>query len=464
MTSWTPILAPDRPRYLAVADAIRDDLAAGALKTGDRLPTHRDLAYRLGVTTGTVTRAYAEAERRGYLVGEVGRGSYVRQPARAAPPFASETSAAEPGIIDLTHSAPPNIQDPRQLDWALGQIMANGARADLLDYGPTGGFPQHRAMGAAWLARAGVVAPDSQVVVTAGAQGAVIAVLAALAQNGDKLFVEGLNYPTIKPIARHLGITLVPLESDDDGLVPDALERAARAGEASMLYIVPTLGNPTTATLTLERRNAVADIARRHGLTIIEDDIFRLLDRRVQPPPLQALAPERTYHITSLAKTMAPGLRVGFVAAPPGKADQLIRQQSSTSGRPVGLAAEIARHWIESGVADEILAANIAENAARRELALAHFRGRDFRCAPGAPYLWLKLPERWRPAEYAQAALAHGIRVTPGSAFAIDRRADDQAARLCFGGAPTRAELGQAFGRLNALLDEEPGEEFHSVA
>ena len=125
----------------------------------------------------------------------------------------------------------------------------------------------------------------------------------------------------------------MPLEVDAGGLVPEALERAARAGEARMLYVVPTLQSPTTATLNLERRLAIVDIARRYGLTIIEDDIFRLLDPRLQPPTLYTLAPERTYHITSVSKTLAPGLRVGFLVGPAGKTDGLIRHQTITNGR-----------------------------------------------------------------------------------------------------------------------------------
>ena len=463
MTIWMPQLRRERPLYLEIADGIRQDLSRGTLKPGDRLPPQRELAFRLGVTTGTVTRAYAEAEKMGILVGEVGRGSYLRAPNAPARPFVA-TPRESAGVLDLSMAMPPAVIEARDLDSSLSRIMSSPDRVDLLAYPPPEGYPLHRAMGALWLARSGISIDESQVVVTAGAQAGIIAVLSSLSQPGDRLFVEGLNYPTIKPIARQLGIDLVPLEIDAQGLVPEALERAARAGEARMLYIVPTLQSPTTATLNLERRQAIVDIARRYGLTLIEDDLFRLLDPRLQPPTLYALAPERTYHVTSVSKTLAPGLRVGFVTAPAGKTDGLIRYQTISNGRSVGIAAEVARHWIEGDTADRVLSAIIAENAARREVARGVFKGRDFKCGPGAPFMWLKLPDQWQPGDFVRAALDHGVKISSGTAFAIDRRADDRAVRICFGGRVDRPDLRAALVRIHQVLDEIPDDRFQHVA
>ena len=463
MTIWLPQLRRERPLYLEIADGIRQDLLRGTLKPGDRLPPQRDLAFRLGVTTGTVTRAYAEAGKLGLLSGEVGRGSYLKSPGAQSQPFA-RPAPSKSGIIDLTQASPPRVHAAEYLDTSLHQIMASPSRLDLLDYAPPEGHPLHRAMGVTWLARSGIEVAESDVVVTAGAHAGLIACLAAITQHGDRMFVESLNYPTIKPIARHLGITLVPIEMDGGGMVPQSLERAARAGEARLLYIVPTLQNPTTSTLSHDRRLAIVDIARRHGMTIIEDDIFRLLDPRVQPPALFTLAPERTYHVTSISKTLSPGLRVGFVATPAGKADVLIRHQTVASGRAVGLAAEVARYWIEGDTAGLILDAIIAENATRRTLALDLLRSREVYCQPASPYLWLKLPDAWTPGDFVRAADEHGVRVTPGTAFAIDRRSDDQGVRMCFGGTVTRAELRNALLCINLLLDEDPAERFTQVA
>jgi DNA-binding transcriptional MocR family regulator len=463
MTIWLPQLRRERPLYIEIADAIRQDLLRGTLKPGDRLPPQRELAFRLGVTTGTVTRAYAEAEKLGLLVGEVGRGSFLRAPGSVAAPFAP-VRRDSPGIIDLSMATAPAVHDARDLDGALERVMQSEGRLDLLGYPPPDGYPLHREMGARWLARSGIAVKESQVIVTAGAQAAIIATLASITQPGDRMFVESLNYPTIKPIARQLGVTLVPLEIDSGGLVPESLERAARNGEARLLYVVPSLHSPTTASLSYDRRNSIVDVCRRYGMTIIEDDLFRLLDPRLQPPSLYALAPERTYHVTSISKSLAPGLRVGFLVGPEGRGDALIRQQTVAGGRSVGLAAEVARHWIESDTADRILSAIIAENAGRRDIARDVFRNRDFQCSPGAPFLWLRLPEQWEPGDFARTVLDRGVKISPGTAFAMDRRADDRAVRVCFGGAPSRQELRQALLTIDAALDDDPAERFNQVA
>lgn len=463
MTIWLPELRRERPLYLEIAEAIRADAQLGRLRPGDRLPPQRELAYRLGVTTGTVTRAYAEAEKMGLLSGEVGRGSYLKASAPAATPF-QPLARRRDGLIDLSLATAPPVTDAAEIDRALEEVTRSAGRLDLLHYPPPEGYPLHRQMGVTWLARSGISVDESRVVVTAGAQAAIIAVLSSITQPGDRMFAESLNYPTIKGIARHLGVTLVPIEMDEGGLVPEALDRAARNGEARLLYIVPTLQSPTSASLDIGRRQAIVEIARRTSMTIIEDDLFRLLDPRLQAPTLFSMAPERTYHLTSVSKTLAPGLRVGFMVGPEGREDALVRQQTVTGGRSVGLAAEVARHWIESDAASRILAAIIAENATRRTIARDAFRKRDFLCAPGAPFLWLKLPDQWQPGDFARAALDRGVKVTPGTAFAIDRRSDDRAVRVCFSGAASREELARALRILDGLLDEDAGERLSPVA
>lgn len=463
MTRWLPQLRREKPLYIEIADAIRQDLTRGVLKPGDRLPPQRDLAYRLGVTTGTVTRAYAEIDKMGLLSGEVGRGSFLKNPV-VRTTASSLSRDVDNGLIDLSHAAPPNIYSPEDLDFALRNMTGQPNNLRLLDYGPINGFPDHRAMGAAWLARSGIAVSDADVIVTSGAHAGLVACLSALTQQGECLMTEALSYPTIKPIARHLGLTITGVEIDDHGLLPEALEHAIRSSGSRVLYAIPSLQNPTAGTLPHDRRLAIVEIARRHDLTIIEDDLFRLLNPRAQAPTFYSMAPERTYHITSISKTLSPGLRVGFVATPAGVAGHVTRHLAVAGGRCAGLAAEIARQWIGSDTADRILNAIITENATRRQLALTVLSGRNVLCAPGSCFLWLKLPEQWTPGDLARELDDRGVRVTPGTAFAVDRRADDQAVRICFGGTASRDQFGKALATVNQLLDQDPAERFNHVA
>ncbi|HEY5598555.1 MAG TPA: PLP-dependent aminotransferase family protein, partial [Kiloniellales bacterium] len=382
MTTWQPNLARSiGPRYVAIADALAADIAAGLCKQGERLPTHRELAWRLGVTIGTVSRAYAEAARRGLISGEVGRGTYVRTVAPAvAQAMAGGASEAE-AAIDMTLNFPPAVGLSAVLADTLRAMAADPGTPALLRYHPNGGLAAHRAAGAEWLARSGVSVPAERVLVTAGAQHGVTVVLAALTRPGDRILTEEITYPGVQLIARLLGLQLDPLSLDEHGIQPEALEAACRRGGHRALYCIPTLHNPTTATMPAERRQAIVDIARRHGLPIVEDDIFRRL--AVTPPPtLWSLAPELVYYVTGLSKTTAPGLRVGFVAAPTVAVDRLASAIRTTCWIAPPVAVDIASRWIADGTAERILEESLRESAWRRQRALQCLRRWDVGCAP----------------------------------------------------------------------------------
>jgi DNA-binding transcriptional MocR family regulator len=462
MTIWVPELVPGKPLYLAIADAIAADVKRGALKPGSRLPPHRDLAWRLKVTVGTVTRAYQEAAIRGLLSGEVGRGSYIRASTEPQPlPPRLETKSI---AVDLSHAMPPPVYATSDLDDALAHVTRDPARLNLLDYTPPDSHEYYRAMGAKWLERSGIEVAAEDVIATPGAYLGLVACLNATAQPGDGLMAETLSYAALRPLASSLGLAAKPLEMTPEGLDIVSLERAARIGDAKILYAVPTYQNPTTATMARERRDAIVDIARRYNLTIIEDDLFRLLDARLQPPTFYSLAPERTYHITSLSKTLAPGLRLGFVAAPRNKARLLRLQQRSAGARVTGLTAEIARYWIETDLADRILGRVRHELAARRAIFLELFGTVEHHCEPGSPHAWVNLPAHWSGTRFASEAITRGIRVTPGSVFAFGSKRPDRAFRLCFGQPENAGRLGDALARLRQLMDDQPTDEFTPIA
>ncbi len=462
MTIWTPVLDRSKPLYLAIADAISNDVTAGVLAAGEKLPPHRDLAWRLKVTVGTVTRGYREAEIRGLLSGEVGRGSYVR--ARTGTATIPRQSDENGNIIDLSHSVPPPVISTTEFDAALSHVMREPQRLSLLDYSPPDGYARHRDMGAKWLARCGVHVAAADVVVSAGAHMGLIATIPDIAEVGEAIMAENLNYPSLRPSMKSLGIGTIGLAMDDGGLIPDAFEQAAREGQSRILYLVPTLQNPTTNTLSRERREAIVAIARRYNITIIEDDIFRSLDTRVQPETLYAMAPERTFYITSLSKAIAPGLRVGFVATPPGRAKLLRVHQQVANGRAIGLTAEMARYWLETDIADNVMKRVTLEFGVRRMAFLKTFKGCKFRCEPGAPYAWVALPGHWKPMRFAAALQQVGVKITPGQAFAIGAKASENYIRICFGQPNSLEELQTGFNKVRLMMAETIVDDFTPVA
>lgn len=463
MTTWQPSLEGRAgPRYVAIADALAADMAAGCFDAGERLPTHRDLAWRLGVTVGTVSRAYAEAERRGLVSGEVGRGTYVRAALPREAQVMTAPGQTAPNFIDLNFNFPPSGGEEQALRATLNALATAPESAALLAYQNHAGLPTHRAAAGAWLARAGLEAPPDRIAITAGAQHGILVTLAALTRPGDRIVTEALTYPGVQLAARMLGLRLDGLPLDGEGLLPDAFEAACRNNDVKALYCIPTLQNPTTVTLPEARRRAIAEIATRFGVAVIEDDIFRLMTPEA-PPPISSFAPERGYFITSLSKTTAPGLRVGFVATPEDGFERVTAALRTACWMATPLTAEIATRWIQDGTAARILENRRAEVNARRERALARLAGHRVDCPLGSLHLWLHLPEPWRSAEFTAEARRRGVGVTPAEAFAVGRGNLTHAVRLCHGAPASREILDRALDVVTDLLNETPPEPFGSV-
>ena len=449
MTSWQPDLAPYRgPRYRAIAEALSEDVRHGRLPPGTRLPTHRDLAWRLRVTVGTVSRAYAEAERRGLITGEVGRGTFVRPHGRDRLGPLPDPHA--PNFVDLSINRPRAPGEAALMAEALERLAATPDLPALLDYQPHPGSPADRAAGAAWMARSGLAAEAERVVVTTSGQHAMACVLAAVTQAGDTLAVEALTYPGMRALASLLHLKLVPLALDEQGVVPDALEAACAAGPVRAAYLLPNLQNPTTATLPVERRRTLGDIARRHGVMLLEDDVYGFLPSDPLPP-LASFAPEHVFYMTSTSKSLMPGLRIGYIHAPKGRVEAVTAAVRASTFSAPPLMARIASSWIEDGTADRLVAAKRAEMARRQELVRRLFAGFDYRSDPAASHFWLTLPEPWRADAFAAVAQRHGTRITPAAAFAVGRHAPD-AVRICIGMPPTIADLEGGLSRLTELL------------
>jgi DNA-binding transcriptional MocR family regulator len=445
---WSPRLEGRKgPRYLAIVESIADDFASGELRQGARLPTHRDLADALGVTVGTISRAYAEAARRGLISGEVGRGTFVRGPL-------PESTADDGEVCDLSQNHPPEPAARPQraaLVAALNSLTASGDVGRLLDYPAAGGGAADREAGAAWIARAGLEVSPDEVLVCTGSQHGLTIVLATLLEPGDVLLTEALTYAGLQPVAGLLRLRLRGLAIDAFGLRPDALEEACREGGMKAVYLIPTLHNPTTAVMPEARRREIAAIARAHGLRIIEDDVHGLLATE-RPAPLATLAPERTYYLTSTSKTLAPGLRIAYVAAPPVDVPRLTASLRATTWAVAPLTAAVASLWIRNGTADAIVAARRQEAGARQALARERLSGFDFDSQPEAYYLWLRLPEPWRSDSFAAEARARNVLVTPAEAFGIGREQMPHAVRVCVGAARSRETLARGLSTVAELL------------
>ncbi len=458
MTIWCPRL-PDRPgpAYRRLAEAIGDAIAAGRLTDGERLPPQRNLAFRLGLSLNTVSRAYAEAIGRGFVRGEVGRGTFVRAagPLPAVAPVAG-LDRPDGGVIDFSLNLPAPGAGAEALAATLAAIGGSGDLARHLDHRPGDRVDGHAAAAAAWLGRLGLDTDPDEMVVTAGAQHGLTVALLALTLPGDAVLVEALTYAPAKALARHLGLKLVPVAMDVAGLSPAALDAACRATAARTLYCLPTLHTPTTVTMPTDRRAEIAAIARTHDLTIVEDDVFGFLPP-TRPPPLAQVAPERTVFVSSVSKCLAPGLRVGYLRIPAKHRAAVRAAVHLTCWMPPPLMAEIATRWITDGTAERLNAHQRAEAETRQAIAARLLPADAISADPHGFHLWLQLPPPWRADAFRAAAERRGVRVVTAETFAVDPPQAPQSVRLCLTHETARERVEAGLSVIAGLL-EDPAE------
>jgi DNA-binding transcriptional MocR family regulator len=336
-----------------------------------------------------------------------------------------------------------------RLATAFADLRASGGAEPYLNYQNPGGTRVEREIAARWLA---ALVPDlaaERMVIAPGTQSALFALIMLLAPGGS-IFTETLTYPGLKAAAAALRVRLIGVAMDDKGVVPEALEKTARAHpDTRHIYLMPTMHNPTTVTQPRERRERIARTIRRHKLILIEDDPYAFLTTGIEP--LAALIPERTYLTASLSKCMTPGLRASLVVTPGKDASaRLIHALRATVQMPVPFATAIAVRWLRDGSADAIIAAVREEAAARQQLARAALAGHAFAGDPNGHHLWLPLPPTWSEARFAAHLQNRGIGVVTSDAFAVDQTAPG--VRIALGAASSRANLTRALDIVHEAL------------
>lgn len=453
--TWAPTVSKsDGPLYLAIADAIAADIQSGRLEPGLRLPPQRALAERLGIDFTTVTRAYSEARRRGLVEGRVGQGTYVR--AQGVPDIGAAATVGS-GAVDMTMNMPPQFEDAALVKrmWRdIAGLEGRGNLGLLMRYQDAGGAEADRAAGAQWLRQRLPGISSERVLVCPGAQGALLALTSILAGPGDLILTEALTYPGFRALAAHLRIEVAGLPIDQQGIDPDAFETACRQTKPKALYCTPTLHNPTTVTMSLERRKAIADIARRNGVPIIEDDAYGFIPA-VSPPPLATLLPELTYHVSGVAKWLSPAMRVAYLVIPEGRlARRVAAAVRATAALASPLTSAIVSRWIEDGTARSVLKAIRAESKARQEAAARILPKGGFAAHPEGFHLWLPVGAKWTRGEFAARLRHAGVGVVASDAFAVS--APPEAVRVSLGAAPTRRDVVRGLEAIAELLHQTP--------
>jgi DNA-binding transcriptional MocR family regulator len=449
-TVWSPkVDKMEKPLYLALVRALAEDIQQSRLRQDMRLPTQRELADRLGVALGTVTRAYVEAERRGMIRSEGRRGTFVGPASEASSSLASLVRR-QPDAVDLSKNHPDYGLDP-DLQSALRRIARSRQARLLLEYPDAAGMPHHREAGAKWLSQMGARVEPEAVFITSGAQHGLSVILGKEAQRGDVIAAENFTYPGIKAIAQQFELPLAPVASDNDGIVPDALEAVCRHRRVRFLYCNPTLSNPANSVMPSSRKEALADVAARYGLTVIEDEIMRpfLPD---QTGFISSLLPDQSYLVVSVSKPVAAGLRVGFVVAPAATRHRLGESLTTSCLAAPPLTAELFTVWLGDGTIERVINRRRKETSFRQAIAERILSGLKFRNHPLSYHLWLELPEGWSAMRLAMEAHLRGTVIAPSEIFAVEPRPSLEAVRLSVVVPPTREILEKGLATVAGLV------------
>lgn len=445
--SWIqPFQDGSGARYQQIARQIVDAVKDGVLRPGDRLPPQRDLAQAMGVDLTTVTRAYTEVRHSGLLDAQGAGGSYI-----------ASSLTERDQTVDLSMNIPPLLGSD-----AFGRLMQAGmehAREQLSDgtlmsYHVGAGSKADREAAASWLEPAlGRVNPD-RILICSGAQSALGAILLAHSQPGDAIAAENLTYPGLLAACRVLQRTVISVGTDREGMLPDDLDRVCKTQSPRLIYLVPTIHNPTTTTMSAERRAAIYAVASRYGVAIIEDDPYWLLAGDA-PPPLATLggrsAKVPVFYISTLSKCLAPGLRTAHVVMPEGQPMEPIldalRAVTLMTNQSMVL---MTTFWIRNGQAREMLQKIRQELGQRQKLAARILPG-ILHAHPHGLHLWLALPEKIDQYHLIQTAREQGLGVANSDAFCAQETAP-HAIRLSLGGASDQGRLTAALEKLAEIL------------
>lgn len=434
-----------KSEYLKLADTIAAEIAEGRLKPGERLPPQRSFAYARKIAVSTASRVYAELLRRGLVVGEVGRGTFISGEARRGMAAPGEPHGAR---IDLEFNYPilpdqtaliakslEGLEQPAALDAALRQATSVGT-------------PAMRSLGSTYLSQGGWSPAPEQLVFTGNGRQSVAAALATLVPTGGRCGVEALTYPFIKGIAARLGVVLVPLAMDEHGMRPDAVQKAHEEAHLSAIYIQPSVQNPLGVTMSAARRADFLRVAEKLELPVIEDNVYGFLG---DEPPLAALAPNSCVVIDSLSKKVAPGLTLGFIVTPQRLRENIMASVRSGGWTAAGFAFAAAERMMSDGTVAELARLKRLDARARQKLAIGCLSGFEIQTNERCYHLWLTLPPHWRSQTFVAAAARRDIALTPSTTFAVTPGHAPNAVRLALA-SPTMDQLEAGLDVLAGML------------
>lgn len=449
--SWKPSLSGAvGAKYKALAKMLEEDIKSGVLKAGTKLPPQRELADFLDVNLSTISKAYKLCTQKGLLSASVGNGTYVSSDAAADPVLLCEN--ADPHIIEMG-AIVPFVASGSRVKLYTEALMKKPDALKLFSYGVPEGTKRQREAGVTWLKKSGFSTDSEHIVLAAGGQNAITAALGAFFEHDDKIGTDPLTYPGIKTAAKLFGIQLLPVHSRDNEMTAEGIVYALQNENIKGLYVIPDYQNPTAHIMSLEARRTIARLAAERNMLVIEDGINNLLEEKPMPP-IASFAPENIVYISSLSKTVSPGLRTAYIHVPNKLRSKLVTALYSMNISISPLLATVSAALIEDGATDEIIAERQKGIRERNLIVNKIMDGYVTPSEPTAPLRYIRLPEHFTGKSFEICARQAGVEVYGAERFSVGNKPAEKAVRISVTTPPTAEVLTEGLMRLKALLQE----------
>jgi len=448
------IINTDKSLYIAIADAIERDIQLGILKAGERLPSQRELAKKVGVNVTTITRAYNEAEKRGLVASTIGSGTYISSDLGFSSSLydlkKDENKLIEMGLVMPLYSRESDIS------LIIEKVLHKNDLRQLMTYTPPQGLYRHRQIGSEWVKRFGVSSEPSNIIITAGAQHALICIFSSIFQPGDRVAVDCLTFPGVKTAAKICGIHLEAVTMDEYGMTPQGLSSVCSRHRIKGVYTVSVMQNPTNAFMPEHRCTEIATAIKENNLILIEDDLYRFLSCDAAKP-LTTRVPEQSIYMGGISKAFYAGLRTCFVSAPEKYCNRIAQSVVDTLWMAPALNAEIAIECISSGEADRIIAKKREELQKRALLLSEKLSNYHFRYVPDSMFAWLELPDDLSSSEFVKTANDNGVNIIASDKFSIGGIIPPNFIRISISSVDDISEFERGLNILVKLLNKEIG-------
>lgn len=445
-----------KPLYTRVYNQLKYNIFSGELPIGSALPPERKLARQWGVSRNTIVRALAELEAEGLITGKRGSGRYVE----ALPPASAITRvdwnsrhangslASSPShmaeLLSITDVYPQTINFAHGdggkytlVTSGLGEYVKKAAeQSQSYFFTSVQGFPPLREQLVEWMGFAQVSSPD-QICVTSGSQEGLYLLTTLLARPGDSIVTEMPTYFGSLQLFQSLGIQMIPVPLDKDGMRVDVLEGILARSRPRFIYTVPTFHNPTGRTLSLARRRQLLALSEKYGVPIVEDDAYRHLHLETEPPPaLKELdSCGNVIYLNTFSKLLFPGLRIGWIAGSRPMIDLITRMKEQAISTNVLGQVALASFLRDDALRPHLAASRrlYAQHARLMESQLASLRplGIRYEKPEGGFYFWVSLPEKAQAHKLMQECRKAGVSFASGDMFLL-REVEQPYIRLCY--------------------------------